>query len=82
MICPACGHTTTRKEMTRAEKRVYIAIVEFRARYARSPTLRELCDFLGFTSQGNMSEHIKRIVAKGWLEHGHNRQADYRPVED
>lgn len=58
-----------KEELTRGQRRVLAAIVQFQREHGFAPTLRELCCITGISrgSTNSMSEHLEHIERKGYI---------------
>jgi repressor LexA len=53
---------------TAAQSRVYDYVIEFINDHGYSPTVRQVCDALGYSSTATVQQHIRSLVAKGYLQ--------------
>mgnify|MGYP000393745486 CR=1 FL=1 len=56
------------RSLTRGQRRVLHAIADLRSRLGQPPTLREIGAELGITSTNGVADHLKALVAKGYVE--------------
>ena len=56
------------RELTQRQAEVLDVIRAHHARYGTSPTLREICAAMGFTSTNGASDHLRALVRKGYVE--------------
>jgi DNA-binding MarR family transcriptional regulator len=64
------AHTPVRAvlPLTERQLRVLVAIEQFIAARGYPPTVRALCEMLRLTSTNGVSEHLRALVRKGYLE--------------
>jgi SOS-response transcriptional repressor LexA len=74
--------------LTMRQQLVLTAVADFVRRFGRPPTIREIGDLTSITSTNGVNDHLKALVAKGYLERGENqaralvvlRDADGKPL--
>jgi len=52
---------------TEAQAKVYEYVIEFINDHGYSPTVRQVCDALGYSSTATAQQHIRSLVEKGYL---------------
>ena len=68
------------KEMTPAQKEVFICIDEWWKQYGFGPSIRDICDVRGKAGMGNTAEIINRLVKLGVLKRVKGAGRSVRPV--
>lgn len=66
-------------QMTDSQQRVYDYVVAYIEENGYSPTVRQICDGLGYSSTATVQQHIRGLVHKGFLQ-GAGRTL--QPVQD
>ena len=68
------------KEMTPAQKEVFLCIDEWWKKYGFGPSIRDICNVRGKAGMGNTSEIISRLVKIGVLKKVKGAGRSVRPV--
>ena len=71
------GHLVTAEELPPKEKKVYTLIKSFYDRYGKPPTKDYLSEILGYKSKHTITENIKILHSKNYLE---KRNGRYYPI--
>lgn len=53
--------------MTTSQERVYDCVVEYISENGYAPTVRQICEILGYSSTATVQQHLKALVDKGYL---------------
>jgi len=69
-----------RKDMTPAQKEVFICIDEWWKQYGFGPSIRDICEVRGKAGMGNTAEIIDRLVKLGVLKRVKGAGRSVRPV--
>jgi len=64
--------------LTRRQRDVLDFLQANAHRFARPPTLDELCDAMGLASRGSLHKHVRALVEAGWIEPLAGRQRGVR----
>jgi len=70
----------TEKDMTPAQKEVFLCIDEWWKKYGFGPSIRDICNVRGKAGMGNTSEIISRLVKIGVLKKVKGAGRSVRPV--
>jgi len=70
----------TEKEMTPAQREVFLCIDEWWKKYGFGPSIRDICNVRGKGGMGNTSEIISRLVKIGVLKKVKGAGRSVRPV--
>ncbi|MBA4187554.1 MAG: hypothetical protein C0467_06000 [Planctomycetaceae bacterium] len=62
---------TEPRPLTDQQRKVLTAIVTFWGEHQRPPSIREICDALGFSGPNAITYHMKALVRKGFIRMGH-----------
>ena len=68
------------KDMTPAQKEVFICIDEWWKQYGFGPSIRDICEVRGKAGMGNTAEIIDRLVKLGVLKRVKGAGSSVRPV--
>ena len=68
------------KDMTPAQKEVFLCIDEWWKKYGFGPSIRDICNVRGKAGMGNTSEIISRLVKIGVLKKVKGAGRSVRPV--
>ena len=68
------------KEMTPAQREVFLCIDEWWRKYGFGPSIRDICNVRGKAGMGNTSEIISRLVKIGVLKKVKGAGRSVRPV--
>lgn len=68
------------KDMTPAQKEVFLVVDEWWKKYGFGPSIRNICEIRGKGGLGNTSEIIKRLVKLGVLKKVKGSNRSVRPV--
>ena len=68
------------KDMTPAQKEVFLCIDEWWKKYGFGPSIRDICEIRGKGGMGNTHEIIKRLVKLGVVKKVTRGQRSVRPV--
>jgi SOS-response transcriptional repressor LexA len=68
------------KEMTPAQREVFLCIDEWWKKYGFGPSIRDICNVRGKAGMGNTSEIISRLVKIGVLKKVKGAGRSVRPV--
>lgn len=61
-------------------QRVFDALVKYRAERGYSPSIRELCDLVGFSSPSSAWGYLKRLKAAGRIDYDERYPRTARPL--
>jgi len=70
----------TEKDMTPAQREVFLCIDEWWKKYGFGPSIRDICNVRGKAGMGNTSEIISRLVKIGVLKKVKGAGRSVRPV--
>ena len=70
----------TEKDMTPAQREVFLCIDEWWRKYGFGPSIRDICNVRGKAGMGNTSEIISRLVKIGVLKKVKGAGRSVRPV--
>ncbi len=68
--------------LTRKQQEILDLLRDAGGRFARPPTLDELCGVLGLSSRGSLHKHVQALVAAGLVEPMHGKHRGIRLVAD
>jgi len=68
------------KDMTPAQKEVFLCIDEWWKKYGFGPSIRDICNVRGKAGMGNTSDIINRLVKIGVLKKVKGASRSVRPV--
>jgi repressor LexA len=54
--------------MTESQQKVYDCVAEFIDDNGYAPTVRQICEILGYSSTATVQQHLKTLVEKGYLQ--------------
>lgn len=77
---PPIAEPDAREPMSRAQRAVYDAIKAYIAEHGHSPSVRDIAE-AAWTSQQNVSYHVKHLVEMGWISHEPGKARTVRIVE-
>ena len=69
-------------QLTAVQQRVYDFVREELQAGRTSPSIREIAAHFGWASCRNATEHIERLVAKGWLTSNHQKARSLQLVQN
>ena len=78
--CELSYEECVRKDMTPAQKEVFICIDEWWKQYGFGPSIRDICNVRGKAGMGNTAEIIDRLVKLGVLKRVKGAGRSVRPV--
>jgi hypothetical protein len=70
----------TEKDMTPAQREVFLCIDEWWKKYGFGPSIRDICNVRGKAGMGNTSEIISRLIKIGVLKKVKGAGRSVRPV--
>ena len=70
----------TEKDMTPAQREVFLCIDEWWKKYGFGPSIRDICNVRGKAGMGNTAEIISRLVKIGVLKKVKGAGRSVRPV--
>ena len=70
----------TEKEMTPAQREVFLCIDEWWKKYGFGPSIRDICNVRGKAGMGNTAEIINRLIKIGVLKKVKGAGRSVRPV--
>ena len=68
--------------MTRCQYNVYKVVKEFIQKNGYSPSVREICDILDYSSPATAEAHLKKLKEKGYITYVENRSRTIRITKD
>ena len=71
-----------KKELTNCQRKMLIAIIDYKKKYEYAPTVRELCDLLGYTSSGSVHAILKALKNKGYISYIENKSRTIKVLKN
>lgn len=68
--------------LTRRQQALLTAILDHDRAHGRPPTIREIGDAVGISSTNGVTDHLKALERKGYIERGDNQSRALRPLRD
>lgn len=69
-------------DLTDKQETVLQIIKDYIQEYGYSPSLRELCQLLGFNSPATMHYYLKLLKKKGYIDYVYNRNRTIRVLNE
>lgn len=68
--------------MTRSQYNVYKVVKEFIEKNGYSPSVREICEILGYKSPASAEAHLQKLKDKGYITFVENRNRTIRIIKE
>ena len=68
--------------MTRCQYNVYKTVKDFIEKNGYSPSVREICNILGYNSPATAETHLKKLKEKGYITFIENRSRTIRIIKE
>lgn len=68
--------------MTRCQYNVYKVVKEFIEKNGYSPSVREICDILGYSSPATAETHLQKLKDKGYITFIEKRSRTIRIIKE
>lgn len=68
--------------LTGRQQVMLLAITNFHREHGRAATIRELGDVVGISSTNGVTDHLKALERKGYIERGDHQHRTLRPLRD
>jgi len=63
---------------TKRQEEVFEFICEYQREWGKSPSVREICDYMGMASPNGCKSHLDGLERKGYIK---RRRGQYRSIE-